>query len=598
MKRLVTVLLTVTFSIISSGNFAFAEKNTANATAIFKGEVAVNGASINNNAAAGSAATANATPAGKGKDANTSDKRIPEPDTVIGKLENIEYKSKGDFEIITISANNYTEYSCMELKNPLRIVVDIKNLIIPEGYAVINTNGKMIERVRYSQYTRTDGRFVLDVRKGYDYTVENTKTGLTIHVSEKSAQKNPDKAKALMFTETLGVQYVPGDINEAVSLLLINHKGFKVSRLTEPEKLIITIPDAGLISTSKSVSINGTQIKSISYEKYKNTGAIITLTTNGQYQYSFAEDSGKLMMSLSRPAYKNIIYHNNGDRVFFELKNSKLTKGDRTLKPLYQESYDKTGRIYTVTFPTGQADLAEGRLDINDAYIQSFEVKRDKIKDTTSLIFRALEKISYLVYTRESGTTAITAIKPASGGDKIVAIDPGHGGTATGTTYGSTKEKDLNLDISIRLNSLLQDRGIMTYLVRNDDSNVDNYERAYIANKLNASLYLSVHINAIGSRSYKGTMTLYYPTLSDGFVGKDFASILQKSIVKNLKTVNIGLRSRPDLIVLRETNMPAAIAEIAFLTNSTDRSNLRKEPFRQKAAEALCDAVIQALKHR
>lgn len=512
-----------------------------------------------------------------------------------GELKEVRYDTESGCEVIRLTVSGYKEYSSMELKDPLRIVVDFKNLTIPEEYAVIQTNGKLVERIRYAQYATTTGRVVLDVKEGYDYTVENTETGLTIYVKEKLPPEKLDKAKAIMFTDNLGIRYIPGSGEEAVSLLFARHTGYSVIRLTDPDRLVITIPDAGLISTSKNVNINGSQIKSIRYGRTGKSGAVITLSTNGQYQYDFSESETELIMKLRQPSYRNIIYHNSGDRVYFELSNSKLTEGDRNLKLLYSGSYDASGRVYTVTFPSGQANLAEGRLDINDAYLQSFEVKNNGNEGTTSLIFRSAAKNSYLVYTRESGVTSITAIKPASGDQKVVVIDPGHGGSAPGAVFGKIMEKDLNLDIALRLNVLLEKKGVNTYLLRNDDSNVDNYERAYIANKLNAALYLSNHINAMGDKGFNGTMTLYCPSSAKGFTGKNFAAIVQKKLLATLKTVNRDLRSRPDLIVLRETAMPAVIAEIAFLTNSSDRAKLQSESFRQKAAQALCDAVVEAL---
>jgi N-acetylmuramoyl-L-alanine amidase len=177
-----------------------------------------------------------------------------------------------------------------------------------------------------------------------------------------------------------------------------------------------------------------------------------------------------------------------------------------------------------------------------------------------------------------------------------VVLDAGHGGTYTGTAYGKLIEKNLNLDIARRTESLLREKGAEVYMLRSDDSNVDNYERVYIANALRASLYLSIHINGAPSKKVDGTMTLYCPTSRAGFTGKDFAGIVQKEMLSVLKTTDRGLRSRPDLIVLRETNMPAALAEVAFLTNAADRNKLSAEAFRQKAAQSLCDSVLKALK--
>jgi len=68
--------------------------------------------------------------------------------------------------------------------------------------------------------------------------------------------------------------------------------------------------------------------------------------------------------------------------------------------------------------------------------------------------------------------------------------------------------------------------------------------------------------------------------------------------VSTLKTHDRGLVPRPELVVLNTTNMTSVLAEVAFLTNSSDRAKLLKESFRQKAAQALCDSVIKALEEQ
>lgn len=512
-----------------------------------------------------------------------------------GVLKQVEYSEDKDYEVVALTIDGYRGYNSFELTDPLRIVIDLNSTVISGKQKTMQVGGKLVERVRYAQFTVTTSRVVLDVKEGYDYSIEATNDGLTVYVSNKKSQEELDAKKAIMFSNQRGIKFIKDGASEGIALWLGKHEGYRVSRLTNPQRLTLTIPDAGIIGTDNHFIAEGSQIKSVSYKKVGKAGASITLDLNGQYQYRFEESEGQLLMIVEKPSFKNIMYHNSHDRVYFTLDNSMLTQGDKDLIKLYKAEYDKTMREYTVTFPADQADLGEGVLDINDSYLKSFEVKNNSDDGTTSLIFKGKSKISYMVYTRASGVTAITLIKPAADSEKLVVIDAGHGGTAIGTAYGKLTEKELNLDISKRLNALLKEKGIATYMIRSDDSNVDNYERAYIANMLKAKLFLSIHINGVNNKNIDGTMTLYCPSEKSGFTGKDFSDIIQKNMVSALKATDRGLRSRPDLIVLRETQMPAAIAEIAFITNSSDRAKLQKETFRQSAAQTLCDSVEQAL---
>ncbi len=525
-----------------------------------------------------------------------------------GWLTDVKYSSSEGSEAVSIYAKKYDDYSVMELTSPKRIVVDIFNAQSTGKQQIIQAGGKIIKRIRYAQFDTYTARVVLEVNDDAEYGIEKTDTGLLLYIGEKPGAHEeeeeedipPATSNATQQTITVQskfkLQFGPNGTGEDVSILLGNYAGYQVKRLTDPDRLTINIPDPKYTGTAKHADVNGNQLKSIDYSAAGKKGAIITLGLNAQSQYTVSEGKGKLVLSLQPPTYKHIKYHSSGDRVYFELQDALMTSGNKLLQDLYTGTYDETGLNYTVTFPTGQADLGSGVMQINDSYLKSVEVKTNPEAGITTLIFSGAGKYLYFPYTRNCpGITAITVLKPAAAGQEIVAIDAGHGAEMTGAIYKSLFEKDLNLDIAKRLNTLLEKKGVKTYMIREDDSDVDNYERAYIANKLGARLYLSIHNNAMDNTSYSGTMSLYCPSDCSGFSGKDFAQIIQGNLLARLGTINREVRERPDLIVLRETNMPAALAEVAYITNSSDRSNLQKTSFRQNAAQALCDSVVKAL---
>jgi len=180
-----------------------------------------------------------------------------------------------------------------------------------------------------------------------------------------------------------------------------------------------------------------------------------------------------------------------------------------------------------------------------------------------------------------------------------VVIDPGHGGEDLGATKDDLYEKKLNLDISMKLGKILEGLDINVVYTREKDIDVGLDERVNIANNLDATLFISVHNNFMpDDAGYKGTETLYCPpvdTQEDKMDGMKLATIVQKRLVSSLNTVDNGIIYRPNLVVLRKTNMPAVIAEIAYMSNSSDRSKLMDDGFRQKAAKALAEAVMEAL---
>ncbi|HOM01265.1 MAG TPA: N-acetylmuramoyl-L-alanine amidase [Acetivibrio sp.] len=181
----------------------------------------------------------------------------------------------------------------------------------------------------------------------------------------------------------------------------------------------------------------------------------------------------------------------------------------------------------------------------------------------------------------------------------IVVIDPGHGGEDLGAYNGTFYEKDINLDISLKLGELLEELGVKVVYTRKTDVFIDLDPRVDLANRLDATLFISVHSNSMPDNSdYRGTETLYCPPVNPKYSkmdGKKLATIVQKELISALGTVDNGIIERPNLAVLRKTVMPAVIAEIAYISSPSDRAKLKDTAFRQKAAQALADAVMKAL---
>jgi N-acetylmuramoyl-L-alanine amidase len=178
--------------------------------------------------------------------------------------------------------------------------------------------------------------------------------------------------------------------------------------------------------------------------------------------------------------------------------------------------------------------------------------------------------------------------------DMLIVVDPGHGGDAPGA-IGSTgvKEKDLALDIAQRLNKLLISGGAETHMVRDSDISVPYQIRHNIANELNADIFVSIHINAYNNNKINGVETLYCP--SDTKDSLKLAEAVHKAMLDRLDLADRGIFKRTDIVVLRETSMPAVMAEIGYITNPEDEKKLMNPEFRQQAAQALYNGLIEYL---
>lgn len=175
---------------------------------------------------------------------------------------------------------------------------------------------------------------------------------------------------------------------------------------------------------------------------------------------------------------------------------------------------------------------------------------------------------------------------------KLIVIDAGHGGKDPGAIFSSVNEKTLNLDIAKRLRKLLKAQGYEVVMTRTTDEFIELTERANIANTKEADLFISIHNNSMPT-GFSGVMTLYSTRDADqDFTSKEFAEVVQENMVKTLGTKNIGARQRDNLVVLNKTTMPAVLVEVGCMSDASELKKLKRATFRQKAAQAICDAVV------
>lgn len=183
-------------------------------------------------------------------------------------------------------------------------------------------------------------------------------------------------------------------------------------------------------------------------------------------------------------------------------------------------------------------------------------------------------------------------------GPKVVVIDPGHGGEDPGATVNGLVEKDINLDVSLRVRSILQSRKVLVLMTRESDLSMEPRDRIVFANSNESALFISIHSNWFEDPSLHGVMTLYYPSLKQraGYLtGVGFALTVQQELMGKIQMKDRGIIDRPNLAVLRHADMPSILVEIGFMSNKEDARLLSSEEFRQKSAEGIAQGIIKAL---
>jgi N-acetylmuramoyl-L-alanine amidase len=213
-----------------------------------------------------------------------------------------------------------------------------------------------------------------------------------------------------------------------------------------------------------------------------------------------------------------------------------------------------------------------------------------------------------------------------------IVIDAGHGGHDSGTLGpGGLQEKDIVLDVALRLGKLLRQRlGAEVTYTRSDDTFIPLETRTAIANQAQADLFISIHANSSPDTMARGVEVYYlnFTSSADALEvaarenassdesihqlsdlvkkialqdkineSREFAQDVDESLYAGLEQGNVGLRDRgvkkAPFVVLIGANMPSILAEISFLTNPEDAQELREPRYRERIAESLYRGVAR-----
>lgn len=232
-------------------------------------------------------------------------------------------------------------------------------------------------------------------------------------------------------------------------------------------------------------------------------------------------------------------------------------------------------------------------------YFQSNVEKRETNKITKEIDSGNKDKIFDQADLEKSDEKVKRVIKDrleVNGKLKIV-IDPGHGGKDSGAVAldGEIYEKTVNLLVAERLmDKLSANSEISPVITRTRDEYIKLLDRAGVSNDGDAHLFLSIHFNSADNSDAKGIEVLYASEKNvriKNTVQKDFASCLQKALVRETGAVDRGIKNRPAIIVLNKTKNVAALAELGFLSNEDDLENIKDPDYIDKLAQGLYNGI-------
>ncbi len=191
----------------------------------------------------------------------------------------------------------------------------------------------------------------------------------------------------------------------------------------------------------------------------------------------------------------------------------------------------------------------------------------------------------------------------------VIVIDAGHGGVDPGSVSADgLLEKDVNLDIALKLNDILTQKGVRTILVRDTDTDIsdpgcssvrekkvsDIHNRFALVNETPGSILVSIHQNYYEESEYSGTQVFYSANNDDSRV---LAQCIQSAVVSGLQPDNTRqIKASGDSIyLLYRAERPSVMVECGFLSNPEESKKLADGEYRQFVAQFVAEGIMNYL---
>ncbi|MCL2199885.1 MAG: N-acetylmuramoyl-L-alanine amidase family protein [Defluviitaleaceae bacterium] len=459
-----------------------------------------------------------------------------------------------------------------------RLVVDIHNavsMISGDFTATANVPVNGVRAAQFSQEPRVT-RIVFEVVGAAEYsiTLSADRMLLTVSFSQNRITGVFAQSDANTVSDSLFIQ---GDVLPAIN---ISTEGF-------PHFLTINIDNADM--TAVGGAFNGGNFAShFSTGQRADGSAYVRVYVHGDWpSFSTAHSDNSVALVLHR-GVSGVRY----DSVNRELRISRQFSMDISQ---VQQINEYLRLQHTFVLPPQAHVLGRGEISLLDGFVNSVSLTPD-VFGNIHLTFNTARVLNFSIH-EEAEYFVIRAHLPRDVSPFIVVIDPGHGGSDPGTHHNGILEKDFVLMLSHKVMQLLDaDPFIQAFMTRRDDTFVSLLNRAEFANDLDADLFISVHLNAaekspgVINPAVHGIETWYANAES-----RSLANIMQRQKIQHTNAHSRGLRSGPNLVVLREANMPAVLLELGFITSPDEAARLLGTQYQWQLAHAIYRGIAEAL---
>lgn len=217
--------------------------------------------------------------------------------------------------------------------------------------------------------------------------------------------------------------------------------------------------------------------------------------------------------------------------------------------------------------------------------------KGNIILSVITLCFTVIFLLSVFLETPSPVSTFGTPVS-----EKVIVIDPGHGGADPGASVNGVSEKDINLKIALFLKTFIEEHGGTVVMTRTEDKTTadpdrptnisqkksDLTERKNLPEKVKADAFVSIHINKFPEDKYRGAQVFCAPKSEES---QKLGEIVQASLIKNADPNNTRqLKTGNSIFILKDAVIPSILVECGFISNPDEAKLLQNESYQQKIA--------------
>ena len=374
--------------------------------------------------------------------------------------------------------------------------------------------------------------------------------------------------------------------------------------LSNPSRIVYDLPNAFVNSVLRNKDITINQEESIKVGQFNRDTARIVITTPNADKYipviygdaqrvAFINKSANTQNSLfSTKAVLTSLYDEVNDASSHSVKlvfNKPVIYAlDRTSNSLdlllYNAEKSQSLNMHTILPGSTITALKSGGLKLSIPLSEGDNLDIHAGNDAKTL--RIKIKSDKLQLPVKNDEPVVSPVVPARNTNKkYIVIDPGHGGSDHGAIRNNISEKNITLDISKRVQKLLEKKGYEVYMTRDTDETVSLQERVEISENISPDIFVSIHVKSSNSESPNGLETHYYKANS-----LRLAKTVHASLLNHINANNRGL-FKSKFYVINHTTAPAILVEIGFLSNPSERAQLVTESRKQATAKDIAEDI-------